>query len=240
MTEAPPVLLLIADISGFTQFMRLHAIATSHSKQIVVRLLKAIVAASGPPLRLAELEGDAVFLWAPVGKDRRVDPEVRRQLLRFFAVFHDEVAALQATKLCVCEACVNVGMLKLKQVVHVGEAATERIDRFEKLFGIDVIVVHRMLKNSVPCSEYILLSERAYETLPSFADFPGERRVESLDGVDDLPTVLIESQALRAAISEARTAVARAGRLSILGWKLAMHARTLVELPRSLGRRASS
>ena len=47
--------------------------------------------------------------------------------------------ALQQVKACVCEACTNVGQLRLKQVVHYGEVAVEKIDRFEKLFGLDVI-----------------------------------------------------------------------------------------------------
>ena len=240
MAEASPVILLIADISGFTRFMRLHAIATSHSRQIVVRLLKAIVDASRTPLRLAELEGDAVFLWAPAGEDRKTDAEVRQQMLRFFAVFHQEVAALSALKLCICDACVNVGLLKLKQVLHVGDAAAERIDRFEKLFGFDVIVVHRMLKNTVPSSEYVLLSERAYAALPSLSDLPCERRVETFEGVGDVRTVLIGTDALRAAVSEATFETSRPSRLAVLGWKLGMHGRTLVDLPRSLVRRGTA
>lgn len=75
--------------------------------------------------------------------------------------------------------------------------------------------------------------------LPSLADLPGERRVERLDGVGDVPTGLIDSQALRAAISEARADDTRPSRLSVVGWKLAMHALTLVDLPRLLRRNAA-
>ena len=38
MDEISPAVLLIADISGFTRFMRLHALTTSHARQIIVRL----------------------------------------------------------------------------------------------------------------------------------------------------------------------------------------------------------
>ncbi|NIO06511.1 MAG: DUF2652 domain-containing protein, partial [Deltaproteobacteria bacterium] len=64
MNDSSRTLLLIADISGFTEFMRLHAMATRHARQIVVRLLRAMIEATGPPLRVAELEGDAVFFYA--------------------------------------------------------------------------------------------------------------------------------------------------------------------------------
>ncbi|MDH3252956.1 MAG: DUF2652 domain-containing protein, partial [Ignavibacteria bacterium] len=61
MTKA---LLLMADISGFTKFMKLHAVSTSHAQQIIVRLLKVIIKAAKPPLKVAEIEGDAVFFYA--------------------------------------------------------------------------------------------------------------------------------------------------------------------------------
>ena len=69
MDETSPALLVIADISGFTRFMRLHTLATSHARQIIVRLLTALVDASRPPLKVAELEGDAVFFYALAPED---------------------------------------------------------------------------------------------------------------------------------------------------------------------------
>jgi Protein of unknown function (DUF2652) len=66
MTRA---LLLVADISGFTNFMKLHAVSTSHAQQIIVRLLKAIMNVAQPPLKVAEIEGDAVFFYAPWGEE---------------------------------------------------------------------------------------------------------------------------------------------------------------------------
>ena len=141
MDESSQAMLLIADISGFTRFMRLHALTTSHAHQIIVRLLKALVDASGPPLKIAELEGDAVFFYA-LGTEDDLPQDtaaVKEQILRFFRVFKQEIEALQQVTACVCEACTNVGQLRLKQVVHYGEVAVEKIDRFEKLFGLDVI-----------------------------------------------------------------------------------------------------
>jgi adenylosuccinate lyase len=43
----------------------------------------------------------------------------------------------------------------VKFVVHLGDVVSQRIRETEKLVGVDVIAVHRMLKNSVPAAEYV-------------------------------------------------------------------------------------
>jgi hypothetical protein len=69
-----------------------------------------------------------------------------------------------ALNLCSCSGCKQAGQLRLKCVAHVGEVAEQTIKERTKLVGVDVILVHRMLKNSVPIDEYVLLSEELYET----------------------------------------------------------------------------
>ena len=51
-------ILLMADISGYSEFVHRHTRSAGHARQITVRLLKAIVSASSPPLSVAELEFD--------------------------------------------------------------------------------------------------------------------------------------------------------------------------------------
>ena len=43
-------ILLMSDISGYSEFVRRHTRSAGHARQITVRLLKAIVSASGPPV----------------------------------------------------------------------------------------------------------------------------------------------------------------------------------------------
>jgi hypothetical protein len=57
-------LLLLGDIVGNTKFMRFHRINLAHSQDITARLLESMVDAV-PSLELVEIEGDAVFLYAP-------------------------------------------------------------------------------------------------------------------------------------------------------------------------------
>ena len=183
--------LLIADISGFTGFMSQKSISLNHAKQIVVRLLKSVIDASESPLKVAEIEGDAVFFTAIVeGDPAAAASAIRRKLGDFFEAFRSERDSIDALRSCSCDACVQVGSLRLKQVVHFGEVARETIGSFEKFFGSDVILVHRMLKNTVGAKEYVMM------TMPAFAETGGiegareERRIEEFEGMGKVETVV--------------------------------------------------
>ena len=43
-------------------------------------------------------------------------------------------------------------------MLHYGQAGSYRIANFEKIAGLDVIVAHRLMKNSVSEEEYILMT----------------------------------------------------------------------------------
>ena len=180
-------LLVLADISGFTKFMKLHTITIAHAKQIIVKLLESIIKTALPPLKLIELEGDAVFFYAACCQDEaELDQHiaaVKTQIIGFFRAFYRELLKLCELQLCVCEACVSVKDLRLKIVLHAGEVAVEHIHSFEKLFGIEVIVAHRLLKNSVPAKEYILMTPPVYQRLGDFHALQPEKRQENYDDI---------------------------------------------------------
>ena len=54
-------LLIIPDISGFTNFVQTTEI--SHSQHVIAELLEVLLAANRFDLQLAEVEGDALFLY---------------------------------------------------------------------------------------------------------------------------------------------------------------------------------
>lgn len=230
--SSTPVLLLIADISGYTRFLRLHALATSHARQIIVRLLTALVDAARPPLQVAEIEGDAVFFYALAagGNLEHTAVQVKAQILRLFQVFNQEIAALEKVAACVCEACTSVGQLRLKQVAHCGEATVERIDRFEKLFGLDVVLVHRMLKNTVPSTEYVMMTDPAYAACVGFYDLEPERRIEQFEGIGAVETLVFYDAALARVLGQVPDEPPAVPRARTLGWKLKMHGRTILGL----------
>jgi hypothetical protein len=161
------VLLLLADIAGYTEFMRLHRLNLSHSQEITQRLLESMLDAV-PALRLIEVEGEALFLSAPQGGPTEPDGSSGwlPPALAMYRAFHERQQWMLAHNLCVCDACRQNGQLRVKFVAHVGEVEPQRIRDTEKLVGIDVIAVHRMLKNDVPAAEYVLMSEQLYERLP--------------------------------------------------------------------------
>src|SRR5206468_3266299 len=74
---------------------------------------------------------------------------------------------MQAVTTCPCSACANISMLKLKFVVHHGKFSRQRLGSVEQLHGTDVIVAHRLLKNSVPSKEYLLVTDAVLDRLPT-------------------------------------------------------------------------
>ncbi len=56
-------ILLMSDISGYSEFVRRHTRSAGHARQITVRLLKAIVSASG---------GSGLFTLEGVGSGARM------------------------------------------------------------------------------------------------------------------------------------------------------------------------
>ncbi len=154
----PSTLLVIADIGGYTRFLRLHAVSIVHAQHVVGKLLEAVIDAVRPRLALAKLEGDAAFFHAPLARE----PQSLAALAeRMHAAFHRRRADLAQNALCPCDGCRQAGELRIKVVAHAGEAATQRIASRAELAGLDVILVHRLLKNSVPIDEYLLLTPEA-------------------------------------------------------------------------------
>jgi len=200
------VILLIADISGYTDFMLANEKSLEHSHRIISELLETILDEVALPLTLAKLEGDAVFLYAV--KDEQFAAhadDLGARVLRFFHAFSNKVAELTLSSFCKCGACTNVEKLELKVVVHSGRCAFYEIANLTELSGVDVIVVHRLLKNSVGLSEYVLLTEAAQQDLrlPLALFARGE---EVYDGIGSVPTYTYSSPEKA---PEARTAPAR-------------------------------
>jgi hypothetical protein len=175
-------LLLIADISGYTDYMGSHRMSLAHAEVNTGRLLERVIDAA-PDFELIEIEGDAAFL------ARRADAAGDAPVARTFEVaaamhraFHLEREYV-ATNLCPCKACAEANNLKLKFVAHVGEVATQTIRNRRKLVGIDVIHVHRMLKNPVDVPEYVLVSEELFGTAVVPMPGPAQEVSQDLEGI---------------------------------------------------------
>ena len=102
-------------------------------------------------------------------------------MLRVFEVFNNKVAELRAYSICKCDACANIDHLRIKVIVHSGEALFHKIRTFYELAGVDVITVHRLLKNSIHADQYLLMTERATRDLTLPDDI---ERIESEEVYD--------------------------------------------------------
>jgi hypothetical protein len=174
--------MLIADIGGYTEYMSTHRMSLAHAEVNTGRLLERVIDAA-PGLELVEVEGDAAFLYREVGEtgpDELVD-EVARAAAAMHRAFHVEREYV-ARNLCPCAGCKEAANLTLKFVAHVGEVATQTIRKRLKLVGIDVILVHRLLKNTVPVREYVLLTEELWETGSAGLSEPAGQVEPELEG----------------------------------------------------------
>lgn len=185
-----PVVLIIADISGYTRYMTANARTLAHSQAIITELVAAIVRKAELPLEVAKLEGDAVFLFARKRAEGWSWPEAKKilaqKLFELLEVFEARADELGASNTCSCDACIHIERLKLKLIVHSGEALFHWVLNFQELAGVDVIIAHRLLKNSVGKAQYILLTEAAWKDVE-----PGENRkwTEGSETYDDLGTI---------------------------------------------------
>ncbi|MGW9631514.1 DUF2652 domain-containing protein [Agromyces sp. NPDC055520] len=174
--------LLIADIGGYTDYMSTHRMSLAHAEVNTGRMLERMIDAA-PGFELIEIEGDAAFLSRQVdeGESDASIPEILDAAVAMHRAFHLERAYVTAN-LCPCVGCKGASGLRLKFVAHVGEVAVQTIRDRVKLVGIDVILVHRMLKNPVDVPEYVLLSEELYRTGESAVPAPVHEVAPELEG----------------------------------------------------------
>lgn len=166
-------LLLIADITGYTVFLKESEL--EHAQGTLTALLEILVGGTRPPLTISTLEGDAVFSYGleDFGLGGQTFVEMIESL---YIAFRRAIDMMVLNTLCVCNACANIGGLDLKFFIHHGEFLTHDVGRYRDLVGSDVNLVHRLTKNTVTKTTgivaYVLYTEAAVEAagLAPFAD----------------------------------------------------------------------
>ena len=158
--------LLLADISGFTAF--LEGTELDHAQGILENVMLTIIGQLTPALQLAEVEGDAVFVYG-------LEDGVSRGELIFdlvdatYAAFRDLRRTMSRNATCPCRACRSIDDLDLKFVTHFGEFVLQPIAGRTKPLGSSVNLAHRLLKNHVTeetgWHAYALFSESSLERM---------------------------------------------------------------------------
>jgi uncharacterized protein YndB with AHSA1/START domain len=163
-----PALLFMPDISGFTEFVTGNEIL--HAQHIIQEILNLLVETNEMNMLVEEIEGDAVFFYRYGAPPALAD--LLRQVQNMFTRFHQHLRQYEQQRLCTCGACNHAVNLQLKIFAHFGEVTGYEVGEYRKLFGRDVIVLHRLLKNSLHLREYVLLTDHLLEATPPSAIIP--------------------------------------------------------------------
>jgi hypothetical protein len=167
--------LLLADISGYTSFLRLVAVAheddafaggaVPDAYAMMSSLLDGIVGQLVPPFTLSKLEGDAVFAYAIDQLQLPRGAAMLGLLAECYAEFRRRLGAARGIWTCSCEACSRIDGLDLKFVLHAGPFVIQSIAGGQELVGPEVVMAHRLLKTGaaelVGNGAYTLVTEAA-------------------------------------------------------------------------------
>jgi uncharacterized protein YndB with AHSA1/START domain len=138
--------LVLADISGYTAYLA--GVELEHSHDILADLLGTVTDGLCPPLRLAKLEGDAVFCVTSEGGP--IDGTMLLGALEStYLAFAGRRRTVALSSSCACEACRRTPGLDLKFCAHYGSFVEHDVAGSREMIGSDVILAHRLLKNTV-------------------------------------------------------------------------------------------
>jgi len=180
-----PIFIILVDISGYTKFIRMHKMSLLHAEKIIGELMESVLNEVELPVIAHEILGDAISLYALDDGSPDLADHIYLQLEKYLLAFHKrEAYLLRECGYCICEACNSVGQLKIKAILNSGEAAFTKVLDIQKISGEDVIITHRLLKNSVPSDEYILLTNSFIDRCQSFDKTDFEEHVEHYEGLE--------------------------------------------------------
>ncbi|MBK5115904.1 MAG: DUF2652 domain-containing protein [Thermoleophilia bacterium] len=195
--------LVLADISGYTAFLT--GTELEHANAIVHELTTLIRERLVPPMRFLKLEGDAVFCYADEASFEEGERLVELIETCYFD-FSNRLMDMKRATTCRCDACAAISSLDLKFVAHYGSYVVESEGDREDLAGPDVILVHRLLKNTVSESggpqAYAFLTDACLQRMPASFDLPShsesyESFGQTTGGVHDLAPALAQMREAR-------------------------------------------
>ena len=196
--------LLIADISGFTKFIKIHEIKKkpivgsivanyweSHAEVLIKDLIEVIIAALEPCMKLNKIEGDAAFFFLEDNGTGSQADLILKHMELARNEFNERLKQLTFVESCPCDPCQQSKNLKLKIVAHHGTFHETTIRSFSELSGKDVILVHRLLKNSINLSEYWLMTKQFSSLMSQSINWQLNEIKEKIDDFGKLPLDLV-------------------------------------------------
>jgi hypothetical protein len=155
---------ILTDISGYTEFLTKSEL--DHAQDALQNLFDVQLAHIKHPFVISGFRGDAIFMYVP--ETNIYEPQtILEALENLYFVFADALRQMIYNTTCTCRACQNMSKLDLKMVIHYGEYVIQKLGDREELLGADVIVPHRMLKNTV-------IEQTGIESYALFSDVAAE------------------------------------------------------------------
>lgn len=174
--------ILIPDISGFTEYVVNSE--PEHSQDKIAQLLESILDNNILNFEVSEIEGDAILFYSL--RFPHSGSEIIEQCKLMFSEFHKKIMELRSDG-CNCSSCKMLDVLSLKFIVHYGVLGSIMVKKYCKLFGKDLIIAHRLLKNNINSKEYILFTENFskhfnyYDTMKSNNSITDQHSIQIQD-----------------------------------------------------------
>lgn len=131
---------LLADISGFVPFLT--ESESDHASEIVQELLEFIIAKLSSIFTVAQIDGDAIFAYAPGDRIRR--GETLLELIEStYTAYKDQLLQVSRVRTCGCNACRNASKLDLKFAVHFGEYIPHDFQNQFDLIGLAPLFIRK-------------------------------------------------------------------------------------------------
>jgi hypothetical protein len=179
-------LMLIVDINGYTRFLT--RVGHEEGLRRAQDLLQIIINSNTLGLKLCEVEGDAVFFYAMKQLPSR--NMLMRQISRTYEAFNHYLAVHRLDT-----------ELGIKFFMHSGMCEEVRIGGRTKLYGMEVIEIHRLLKSITNKDDHMLVTASAAEVL-EFQTEEGVSREAEFPYIGAVNYTLYNKQFLKSSVNE--------------------------------------
>ena len=216
----------ISDITGYTKFLTQSEL--DHAKEILDAVFDSILEHVEAPLAVSKVEGDAIFCYVSDRRLRQPQSMLDAMEMTYFE-FRRQLTLMDINTTCDCNACVNMSALDLKIFIHHGDYIIHEIAGGTELTGPDVILAHRLMKNTVKettgLTGYGLLTQAAIDAI-GVTDATADM-VEHVEHYEDFGEITSYIADLRAAW----TIEAKRGRKRLPPEDAAAQAKVFVPVP---------
>ena len=159
--------IILADISGYTSFLAKTEL--EHAHEIIGELLEFIITKINSIFTIAQIDGDAIFAYAP--HDRIFRGEAIFELIEStYTAYKDQLLQVSRVRTCSCNACRSTSKLDLKFAVHYGEYIPSEFHKQFDLVGLAPYFIRKRewkepVKEATKWHGYALFTEESLKQL---------------------------------------------------------------------------